>query len=138
MRGNLSKRKPKRNPERIDFTVNPEGNVIVQRFWRINGTYKPLVQEVKETGGGKFNLDNALEWLEDHGYRVLRWGGIRDPRFPLLWPGARAMRKLEPIRTRYQIHKFRQQVEETVMEYLSEKPDAPTPGWTFHDLAYYL
>jgi hypothetical protein len=95
----MSSKKSKRIPDRVDFKIRPDGKVIVQRFWRIGGRYKPLSQEVKETVQGQFRPRGALKWLDDHGYEVIRWAGTDDPDYPLLWPGARVLKKLRPIRT---------------------------------------
>lgn len=79
-----------------------------------------------------------MKWLEDHGYEVIRWAGTDDPNYPVLWPGARAMKEVGPIRSRWEIYQFRQRVEAEVRKFLGDHPDAPTPGWIHHDLAYYL
>lgn len=40
---------PKRNPERVDLKICPDGKVVVEKFWLIDGRYRPLRAEVKET-----------------------------------------------------------------------------------------
>jgi len=136
----MAERKPKRNPDRIDFKVRPDGNIVIQKFWRIKGRYKCLSHEVKETKGGwSFNFPAVLDWLREHGYEVIEWGGTRVADYPVLWPGARAFKhEMKPIRTRWEIYQFRQKVQAEVRRFLSQFPEAATPMWGFHDLAYYL
>jgi len=102
---------PKRNPERVDLKICPDGKVVVKKFWLTDGRYRPLRAEVKETSGGRFQVRGALKWLKDHGYEVIRWAGTDDPNYPMLWPGARAMKEVGPIRSRWEIYQLRQRVE---------------------------
>ena len=118
----------KKHPDRIDFTVTSEGQVIVQKFERRrlrNGRKRdfPIATEIKPDG---FNLRGALTWCESNGYTVRRWHR-----------GARAW-KGEPwvIRTRAQIYHKRRQVEQEVAEFIRRNPNRPTPGLTFLDFAY--
>ena len=128
-------RPPARNPDRIDFKIRPDGKTVVQKFWTLNGRHKCLSQDVK---GEDFDLYAAGRWLKQHGYEFLMWDGTDDPNFPMLWPGARALRELRPIRTRGEMAQYRQQLETATTRFLEEHPRWHSSYWMNHDLAYFL
>ena len=82
--------------ERIDFFVTA-GGVIVNKMGQ--NIYNKLIvadgKTVKE-----FDLEAALHWCEQHGWKVRRWPG-----------GARAwVNELTPVRTKLEIIRLRDQL----------------------------
>ena len=91
----------KRNPDRIDFVVT-EAGTFVTKLWTVDGRdVAPDGAEVK----AEFDLDNAVDWLQRHGYTVRRW-----PTGARAWKG-----QPWPIRTRSQIRRRRAEVERLAM-----------------------
>jgi len=94
-----------KNPDRVDFKETENGTIII-KFWLLDGHYVP-------SGGADvkppdFDLEGAVIWLEGHGYTIRRWpgqGGAR--REGRAWKGSP-----QPLRTRAQIKKRRNEVEQ--------------------------
>ena len=125
---------PARHPDRIDFRDRPDGKTVIQKFWQLNGRFKCLQQAVKDD----FDLAAAHTWLCEHDYDWMQWNGTTDPNYPMLWPGARALRETRPIRTTGEIFEHRRRLEEETSRFLEEHPDADGTYWLGHDLAYFL
>ena len=93
-------------PDRIDFTILPDGRTIVTNFRFCqddNGAprFVPTATRIKEQ---TFNLVAALQWCEEHGYTVIQW-----PAQQGIYAGARAWKGPHAtiIRTRHQIQRMR-------------------------------
>jgi hypothetical protein len=100
-------------PDRIDFTILPDGRVLVLKLH--TDTTDPLAprdiptsNDVKPAG---FDLERALDWCKNQGYAVRRWPG-----------GARAWAGGHPwvIRTAAQILYLRQRNPLSCMDYAYE------------------
>ena len=115
-------------PDRIDFTELPDGRVIVTKLRREPEERRdiPIDSETKSAG---FDLERALGWCTANGYTVHRWTG-----------GARAWKAEQPwvIRTRREIWKFRQRLENIALSKMRQNPGSwhPEESLLSLDLAY--
>ncbi len=90
------------NPTRIDFLKIQDGWQVT-KFAERDGHWVALDSRLNPPlrGQDHFDVDQALAWLEEHGWTVRRWPG-----------GARAwLGKPRVIRTREQIIRLRRQYE---------------------------
>lgn len=100
---------------RIDFSKTSEGWFVSRypRGW--TGRTQPAMRENK---GPDFAIDQALKWLQAHGWDTVEWeGGAR------AWKGTRM-----PVRDRDQILKMRKHSNET----------HNADGYFHYDLAYWF
>lgn len=114
--------------DRIDFKTLPNGQVLVQKFSHEDAGFDRLTSTAYK--GKPFNVEAAICWCQENGYKVRRWTGWHGP-------CARAFRgQLWPIRSRRQMARLRRQVEKEVASWIKANPGKPTLGLTFLDFAY--